>query len=298
MLDIEKVKSFLDDNGISHREDVTGADCTSFRTGGRIAVFAYPESAAQAARIFDHCAQGSIPYFVIGNGSNLLVPDFGLDSVFVKLSGELASFSIDGKKLISGAGASLAAVSKYSVANGLMGLEWAAGIPGTVGGAVAMNAGAYGGEIKQRLVKVTVYKDGKIEDRIVEDDDLGYRRSVYSFPGPVVLEARFELEYDDGFAKQRMDDFNERRRSKQPLSFPSAGSTFKRPEGHYAGALIEQAGLKGLRVGGAEVSEKHAGFIINRGGATSDDVKELIKTVEQKVFDKFGVWLEPEVKIL
>jgi UDP-N-acetylmuramate dehydrogenase len=298
MIDIDIIKHYFDRIGTPHREDVTGSECTSFRTGGRIASFVYPENASQAAAVFDLCRKGSIPFFVIGNGSNLLIPDEGLDMVFVRLSGELTNYRIEGKRLICGAGASLAAVSKYTVYSGLSGLEWAAGIPGTVGGAVAMNAGAYGGEVKQRLVAVTVYNDGKLEKLEVTDDSMGYRRSLYSFPNMIVLEAEFALDKDDGSAKQRMDDYNERRRSKQPLNYPSAGSTFKRPEGHFAGALIEQAGLKGTRIGGAEVSEKHAGFIINRGGATSNDVTALIKAVEQTVFEKYGVWLEPEVKIL
>lgn len=298
MFDIDKIKEFLDNIGIEHREDVTGTECTTFRTGGRIALFAYPKTSDAAVRLFDFLKNGNLPFFVIGNGSNLLIPDNGLDMVFVKLSGELSDHRLEGKKLICGAGASLAAVSKFSVANGLMGMEWAAGIPGTVGGAVAMNAGAYGGEIKQILVRVTAYKNGKAERIAVTDKAMGYRRSEYSFPNMIVLEAEFELLEDDGFTKRRMEEYNDRRREKQPLNYPSAGSTFKRPEGYYAGALIEQAGLKGKSVGGAEVSEKHAGFIINRGGATSNDVIELIKSVEKAVFDKFGVRLEPEVKIL
>lgn len=298
MLDIDLTREYLEASGVKYREDMTGAECTSFKTGGRISLFVYPSSEDEAVLLFDHLKMTGVPFFIIGNGSNLLVPDEGLDTVIVKLSGELAEHKLVDNMLIAGAGASLAAVSKHSVLNGFAGLEWAAGIPGTVGGAVAMNAGAYGGEIKDVLCSVTVYKNGRIMKILNTDGSMGYRRSEFAFPNMIVLSAEFKLLPDDGSAKARMDEYNERRREKQPLSFPSAGSTFKRPKGHYAGALIEQAGLKGASVGGAQVSEKHAGFIINRGGATSDDVKELIKLVENTVFEKYGVWLEPEVKIL
>ena len=298
MLETAKTIEYLKARGIKYREDMTGAECTSFKTGGRISLFVYPSSVDEAAELFSCLESNGVPFFIIGNGSNLLVPDEGLDTVFVRLSGELNEFMLVENKLTCGAGASLAAVSKHSVLNGCMGLEWAAGIPGTVGGAVAMNAGAYGGEIKEVLSSVTVYKNGRIMKIPNTEGAMGYRNSEFAFPNMIVLGAVFDLLPDDGFAKARMDEYNDRRREKQPLSFPSAGSTFKRPKGYYAGALIEQAGLKGRSFGGAEVSEKHAGFIINRGGATSNDVKELIRIVENTVFDKYGVWLEPEVKIL
>ena len=191
-----------------------------------------------------------------------------------------------------GAGALLCTAAKAAVAEGLAGLEWAAGIPGTVGGAVAMNAGAYGGEIKQVLKSVTVVECGRIAKKIVHAGDLGYRSSVYAFPNAVVAGAA------DGEARRRMEEINMRRKEKQPLEYPSAGSTFKRPEGHFAGALIEQAGLKGTRIGGAEVSPKHAGFIVNCGGATCADVLNLIDLVRERVYKEFGVLLEPEIKII
>lgn len=179
-----------------------------------------------------------------------------------------------------------------------MGLEWAAGIPGTVGGAVAMNAGAYGGEIKQVLTKVEYIEDGAVCSVEPEDSDLGYRFSRFAAPERIVLSAEFSLSPDDGMTKERMKDYSERRRAKQPLTYPSAGSTFKRPAGYYAGALIEQADLKGVSVGGAKVSTLHAGFIINKGGATSEDVKRLIELVQERVYENSGVTLETEVKFI
>ena len=298
MIEIERIKEFLSTSGISYREDVTGAECTTFKTGGPIALFAEPSTKERMCSVLEYAEKERIPYFLIGNGSNLLIPDEGLDMLFIKPCGELSVFRIKGDTLICGAGASLAAAAKYSVYNGFSGLEWASGIPGTVGGAVAMNAGAYGGEISDQLDAVTIYADGSLVREKASISEMGYRRSPYSFPDCVVLEAEFKLAPDDGTAKARMDEFSARRKAKQPLNFPSAGSTFKRPEGYYAGALIEKAGLKGASVGGARVSEKHAGFIVNAGGATSDDVKKLIELVQETVCSKFGVTLEPEVKIL
>ncbi|MBO4562372.1 MAG: UDP-N-acetylmuramate dehydrogenase [Clostridia bacterium] len=295
---INELKEYMSTHGIRFREDMTGENCTTFRTGGRITLFAEPDSADSACRLLAFADANGIEYFLIGNGSNLLIPDGGLDKLFVRLSGELNDYRIEDCRLICGAGASMAAAAKYSVNSGLMGLEWASGIPGTVGGAVAMNAGAYGGEIKQVLKRVDVYTDGALKTIEVDPDALGYRASLYSFPKMIVLTAEFELLPDDGGAKSRMDDYSMRRREKQPLNYPSAGSTFKRPKGYFAGKLIEDAGLKGMSVGGACVSAKHAGFVINIGGATSKDVTDLIKIVQNTVLEKFGVELEPEVKIL
>ncbi len=289
---------FLKRSGVPFREDLTGRDCTTFRTGGPVSVLAEPRSVREAAALLDHARSNNIDHFIIGNGSNLLIPDEGSDRLFIRLSGELAEYQICGNELRCGAGASLAAVSKGSVMNGLMGLEWASGIPGTVGGAIAMNASAYGGEIKSVLSELTVWSDGGIMTVKADPDKMGYRRSAYAFPKTVVLEAMFELEPDDGHAKERMEQYNRKRKSSQPLNYPSAGSTFKRPEGYYAGALIEQAGLKGTRVGGACVSEKHAGFIINDRGATSSDVIALMDTVRNTVYERFGVMLEPEVIVM
>lgn len=292
------VKAYMDGCAIPYRTDATGRDSTTFKAGGPLALLAEPSDAASAEKLISYITEKEIPYYIIGNGSNLLIPDEGVDKLFIRFAGELADFRIEGNELICGAGASMASAAKRSVAEGLMGLEWAAGIPGTVGGAVAMNAGAYGGEIKQVLKEVTVIEGGKLKTVKAEDSAMGYRRSAYSFPGMTVLEAVFALRPDDGGAASRMEDYSRRRREKQPLSYPSAGSTFKRPEGHFAGALIEKAGLKGFSVGGAQVSEKHAGFVINTGNATASDVMEVIRIVRRAVFESEGVMLEPEVKIL
>ncbi len=293
-----QIREFLGDIGVDYREDATGRDSTTFRAGGGLALLAEPDSCEKACRLLSFAEACGTPCYIIGNGSNLLIPDSGADMLFIKLSGALEGFRREGASFICGAGASMAAVARQSVAEGFMGLEWAAGIPGTVGGAVAMNAGAYGGEIKQVLKSIRAFGGGKLVEIEADQNAMGYRRSEYSFPNMTVLEATFGLLPDDGGAKARMDDYNARRREKQPLAFPSAGSTFKRPEGYFAGALIEGAGLKGFSVGGASVSEKHAGFIINSSGATASDIIELIEKVQSIVFDKYGVHLEPEVKIL
>lgn len=298
MKGLEKLKKHLCDTGVIFRENVPGAELTTFRVGGPVSIVACPCSITAACEVLKYAEENDIPSFVIGNGSNLIISDEGADMLFIKLSGDLSSCGMDGCRLICGAGASLASAARLSVMNGFTGFEWAAGIPGTIGGAVAMNAGAYGGEIKQVIKRVTVYSDGSVHDIIPTENDLGYRISAFAYPDMTVLEAEFMLAPDDGYAKERMEELAKRRRDKQPLNYPSAGSVFKRPEGHFAGALIEQAGLKGLSVGGACVSEKHAGFIVNMGGASSADILALIELVREKVFERFGVMLEPEVKII
>lgn len=294
------LKQYMASNGVPCKEAVPGAELTTFRTGGPVALVARPLYSGQLEGLCREAEACGVPYFILGNGSNLLIPDEGLDMLLIRLGGEFEEVYFDRSKGVmrAGAGASMAAAAKLSVAKGFMGLEWAAGIPGTVGGAIAMNAGAYGGEVKNVLRSVTVLKDGVLRALTPSEGDMGYRRSVFSYPGMVVLEAEFGLVPDDGAAKERMEEYNRRRREKQPLNYPSAGSTFKRPEGYFAGKLIEDAGLKGFRVGGAAVSEKHAGFVVNLGGATSADVLAVIEGVQRRVFDKFGVMLEPEVRIL
>ncbi len=280
------------------RTDVPARDYTSFRIGGPMAYFAEPSSAEEVSALIDAAKLSRLPVHVIGNGSNLLISDKGVRALFIRIGGNMSSFRFEGNFLTAEAGALLSVVSKGSVANGLMGLEWASGIPGTVGGGVAMNAGAYKGELSQVLREVTFIRDGEVITREVREGDLGYRYSAFAYPEAVVLSAKMELSPDDGGAKARMDDYTARRREKQPLEYPSAGSAFKRPEGYFAGALIEQAGLKGKRIGGAMVSPKHAGFIVNCGGASFGDVAALICFVRADVYEKFGVLLEPEVKII
>ena len=273
-------------------------DYTSFRIGGPADLLFMPRNRDELIMGLDTAKEMEIPYVVMGNGSNMLVSDKGIEGLVIRIGSDYSGIQYDGcvQKVLSGTLLCLAA--NDSLEKGFMGLEWGTGIPGTIGGAVAMNAGAYGGEIKQVLTKVECYIDGEIKDIIPKDEDMAYRYSRFAAPGIIVLSAEFGLSPDDGGAKERAKEYCESRKIKQPLSFPSAGSTFKRPAGHFAGALIEQAGLKGLRVGGAEVSTLHAGFVINVGGATCDDVCTLMKIIQNKVYDRFGIKLEPEVKII
>ncbi len=280
------------------KRGVEARSFTTFRIGGEVAFFAEPRDSDELKSLLSAAKCCDYPVYVIGNGSNLLVSDEGVDALFIRLGSAMSSYSLDGTHLTCDAGALLCTVAKASVAAGLMGMEWASGIPGTVGGAVAMNAGAYGGEIKQILRSVTCVSSGEIITVPVREGDLAYRHSAFAWPDAVVVLAEFELREDDGNAKMRMDEYNAQRREKQPLEFPSAGSVFKRPVGHFAGALIEQAGLKGKRIGGAMVSPKHAGFIVNCGGASFNDVTELIAFVQDTVYKNSGVMLEPEVKII
>lgn len=283
---------------IEYRLNEPASRHTTFRIGGPISVFAEPADEIELSVLICAAKEMGYPYYVIGNGSNLLISDKGIDGLVIKIGEKMSDVRIDGTRVYAQAGALLCSVAKSSVAAGLKGLEWAAGIPGFVGGAVAMNAGAYGGDIGSVVKNVTFYEAGKIRRASVSDDDFGYRRSAFSFPERIVLNVEFELCCDDGTAKGLMEEYNVRRKSKQPLEFPSAGSTFKRPEGHFAGQLIEQAGLKGRSIGGAMVSSKHAGFIINTGDATCDDVTKLIELIKAEVFKNSGIMLEPEVKTL
>ena len=295
-MDTMALKNALSDIEVYEHADMRSH--TTFKAGGKARLLALPKNEEELVLCLDEAKKYGVPVYVMGNGSNLLVRDGGYQGLIVKIAEGFADFRMEGNTLIAGAGAMMSAVSKTAVNQGLMGLEWAAGIPGSVGGAVAMNAGAYGGEIKQVLKRVRAVENGEVREFIVKDEELGYRKSAYCAPERIVLCAEFELTPDDGGARERMADYSARRREKQPLSCPSAGSTFKRPEGHFAGALIEQAGLKGMRVGGAEVSTLHAGFIINIGGATASDITGLIALVQERVFAHSGVRLEPEVKII
>lgn len=285
-------------NGIVYRTNVSAKEYTSFRIGGSISVLAEPKNDAELQYLINAAEQVGCPYYVFGGGSNLLVQDDPMDALFIKLGEAYSGYTIDGNVIEAAAGTPLGTMARASVKAGLRGLEWAAGIPGSVGGGIAMNAGAYGGEMKQVLKSVRLLKNGVIFEHPVADEDMGYRRSAFSFPNAIALGGRFELEFDDGSAMELMKEYSRMRRSKQPLELPSAGSTFKRPEGHFAAKLIEDAGLKGFRVGNAMVSEKHAGFIVNMGGAGFGDVITLIETVQQRVFDESNVKLEPEVKII
>ncbi len=286
--------------GLELREEEPMRGHTTFRVGGPARLMALPRSRKEAAAAVRAAAEKGIAPFFLGNGSNLLVSDAGYEGFVLKVSGLDRVWEAN-RRLRAESGISLARLARAALGRGLTGLEFAHGIPGTLGGAVVMNAGAYGGEMVQVLTAVT-YLDGAGEERTLPAAEcaLTYRHSLFSdHPDWLVLEAELELQPGDAEAIQaRMDELAAKRREKQPLEWPSAGSTFKRPEGRFAAALIEECGLKGTRVGGAQVSEKHAGFLVNRGGATADDVRRLIARVQETVLARTGVALEPEVKFL
>ena len=278
---------------------------TSFRIGGPARLMALPKSAVQAKAAVLAAREADILPFFLGNGSNLLVPDEGVERFLIQPAGRYSADPLnrvweENGQLCAGGGVSLAVLANAAQGRALMGLEFASGIPGSVGGGVVMNAGAYGGEMAQVLVSVTALDlDGNIQTIPAEHCGLGYRKSIFSDGQRLVLEARFQLESGDPDAiRARMDELAAKRKEKQPLEYPSAGSMFKRPEGYFAAALIDQCGLKGFTVGGAQVSEKHAGFVVNRGGATCADVLELVRQVQARVLEQTGVALEMEVKVL
>ena len=273
---------------------------TTFRVGGNADYFVMPQNAEEVKNIVALCKEADMPYYILGNGSNLLVGDKGYRGVIIQIYKEMNHIRIEDDKVFAQAGALLSRVGTATLEAELTGFEFAAGIPGTVGGAVVMNAGAYGGEMKDIIASATVLtQDGDIITINKEDLELGYRTSVIAKKGYVVLEAEYQLQKGDKEAiRARMDELKVQRVTKQPLEYPSAGSTFKRPEGYFAGKLIQDAGLRGFQVGGAEVSEKHCGFVINKDQATAADIQELMRQVSDKVMQEFGVKLEPEVKTL
>ena len=271
---------------------------TTFRIGGNAEVFAAPDSADGVERVLQICREENIPCTVIGNGSNLLVGDRGVCGVVLQIYRNYASIRIEGTDLYVQAGALLGQTAAAAAREGLTGLEFASGIPGTIGGAAAMNAGAYGGEMKDVLVWVkAIDRDGYVRQYAAAELELGYRTSRIQKEALVVLEVKLTLQQGDPVKiRERMDELKEQRVAKQPLEYPSAGSTFKRPEGYFAGKLIMDAGLRGFSVGDAQVSEKHCGFVINRGNATAADVMALVSQVQTIVEEKFGVQLELEVR--
>lgn len=292
---LEKARAIL---GERLHMDVPMSQCTTFKIGGPAEIFAEPQTKDALVSLFRLCKEYSIPFTIIGAGSNLLVSDSGIAGVVCRLSGMFGDVFVSENTVYAGAAISLAKLSKAAQKEGLSGLEFASGIPGTLGGAVYMNAGAYDGEMKD-VVTETEYMDENGDIHSVSGDahDFSYRHSVFSEKNWVILSVKMELtpkDKDEIFEKMR--DLNARRKEKQPLDKPSAGSTFKRPEGYFAAKLIEDAGLKGFSVGDACVSEKHAGFVVNNGNATCKDVCDLMAAVQREVKEKFGVMLEPEVK--
>ena len=272
---------------------------TTFKIGGNADVFVIPRNSQEIIDSIKLCEEFEAPFYIIGNGSNLLVGDGGINGVVIQIFKNMGSIRVNGNIIKAESGALLSSVSKRAIDEGLTGLEFASGIPGTVGGGVCMNAGAYGGEMKDIISKVVVLKNGKISELSNEESEFEYRNSRILKNGMIVLEAEMVLQkgnFDE--IKEKTYEFNRLRSEKQPLEFPSAGSAFKRPEGYFAGKLIMDSGLRGYSVGGASVSEKHCGFIVNKGGATAKDVITLIEDVKRIVNDKFGVTLEPEIRFV
>lgn len=271
---------------------------TTFRIGGPADYFVMPSDVTDVKAVIELCEQEKVPYYVVGNGSNLLVGDKGFRGVIIQIAGNMNQLQADGEVITAQAGCSLAQIAGKALDEELAGFEFAAGIPGTLGGAVRMNAGAYGGEIKDVLESAVVLtKEGKVMELSVNEMEFGYRTSIIERTGWTILGGKIRLHKGKREEiKAVMDDLREKRASKQPLEYPSAGSTFKRPKGYFAGKLIQDAGLRGFRVGGACVSEKHSGFVINIDHATADDVVSLMEQVDEKVRAQFGVGLEPEVR--
>ena len=274
---------------------------TTFRIGGKADVLVTPESIEQVINLVQLFQKEEVPFFVLGNGSNILVGDRGIRGAVIQLGNAFSDCEIMGNTMVAKSGIKLSRLANLALEHGLTGLEFAAGIPGTLGGAIYMNAGAYGGEMKQVIVEVTYLDEtGKLKTVSAQECEFGYRTSLFSqTSGCVILECKIQLQPGDPIAiRETMNEFAQRRTSKQPLHLPSAGSTFKRPEGHFAGKLIQDADLMGFRFGGASVSTKHAGFVVNDQGATAAEVRELMRQVQERVETKFGVKLEPEVKFI
>lgn len=294
----EALVKVLDEDQIKLEEPMKNH--VTFRVGGPADFFVTPKNYEELSWVLKCCAKYEMPCYIMGNGSNLLVSDQGYRGVVIQLFRQLNDIQCEGNVIRAQAGALLSAVANRALEEKLTGFEFAAGIPGTLGGACVMNAGAYGGEMKDVLKSVTVLtREGERITLQKNELELGYRTSIIAKKNYIVLEAEIELEAGDAEEiKAVMDDLKERRTTKQPLEYPSAGSTFKRPEGYFAGKLIQESGLQGFQVGGAQVSEKHCGFVINKDQATAADIAELIRQVQDRVEEKFGVRLETEVKRL
>lgn len=295
----EKLCGVLAPDQIKTEEDM--GRHTTFRTGGPADYYVEPGNALELAAVLRLCRSEDMPYYILGNGSNLLVSDHGYHGVMVAMGHRAWSgIQMEGNRIRAGAGALLSAVAKHALKASLSGMEFAAGIPGTLGGAVVMNAGAYGSDMKNVLASVTVLTaDGEVVAIGAQDLELGYRTSCILRKGYVVLEAELELAGGaQAQIREVMDALAQQRKRKQPLEYPSAGSTFKRPEGYFAGKLIQDAGLRGFTVGGAQVSEKHCGFVINRDHAAAADVMKLCREVQRRVLENSGVSIEMEVKTL
>lgn len=272
---------------------------TSFKIGGPADEFCEVTSEEEIKRLIDYASEKGMSYTVMGNGSNLLVADGGIRGLVIKVARGFDEISVGGEKITAQSGALLSRIASAAYRNSLTGLEFASGIPGTLGGGIYMNAGAYGGELKDVIESVTYLDNGEIITKTADMLEFGYRKSSFTDKDYIILSAELKLKKGNpDEIKEKTDDYRQRRTSKQPLDMPSAGSTFKRPEGYFAGKLIEDSGLKGFKIGGAQVSEKHSGFVVNAGGATAADVKALIEHIQKTVKEKLGVEMKTEVKML
>lgn len=297
MIDIAEIAEVVGSDNVVMNEDM--GKHTTFRAGGKAEYFITPDMDTLPG-VVEYLKREDYPYYIIGNGSNLLVKDSGYKGAIIRITTGFNHYHIDGNTITAGAGMMLAKLAAIACENGLKGLEFASGIPGTLGGAVTMNAGAYGGEMSQVLKYVKVMdSSGDIITLNRDELNLGYRHSIIMEQEMIVLEVCVCLEEGDAESiRETMNELAEKRKEKQPLEYPSAGSTFKRPEGYFAGKLIMDAGLRGRMHGGAQVSEKHCGFIVNRQNASATDIIELMEEVTRCVYEKYGVKLEPEVRIL
>lgn len=292
---INEIEAFADKGALILEEPL--CNHTTFRVGGKADAFLSVRNEEQLRKAVLLCKEYDVPFLILGNGSNLLVSDDGYRGMVILVGKDMSDITVDGNTIIAMAGATLGSVSQTAAKNSLSGMEFASGIPGTIGGAIVMNAGAYDGEMKMIVEEVRVLtQDGEILTLSNEELEFGYRTSRVKKEKLIVLSVKLLLQpQKQELIYEKMNDFAARRREKQPLEFPSAGSTFKRPEGMFAGKLIMDAGLRGYSVGGAQVSEKHCGFVINKGNATAKEIHKLIYDVREKVKESFGVTLEPEV---
>ena len=295
---IQALRKFVPEENICLQESM--ASHTTFRIGGLADCFVQLENTEQLIKVQKYLSQVGVPFFVLGNGSNLLVSDAGFRGVILQIGSKMNRVTVEGNVIVAQAGASMAQIARTAMEHELTGMEFASGIPGTIGGGVVMNAGAYGGELSQIVTQVNVVNsEGGIMELDNETMEFGYRTSTIRNNPFTVTEVILRLEKGDRRQiRERMEELAAKRREKQPLEYPSAGSTFKRPAGHYAGQLIMEAGLRGLQCGGAKVSDKHCGFVINTGNATAEDVRKLIREVQARVKDQFNVDLETEVLFL
>ncbi|ACL76628.1 UDP-N-acetylmuramate dehydrogenase [Ruminiclostridium cellulolyticum] len=295
---VQKLVSVTGKDGVSVNEPMSAH--TSFKIGGPADIMTYPENSTQLGNIIRECIKSNMPFMVMGNGTNLLVSDKGIRGVVIKIYDNMSAFNVENETIELDAGILVSKASKLALEYSLTGLEFAEGIPGTVGGAVTMNAGAYTGEMCM-VVYQTEYMDreGNIKTITGDEHCFSYRNSVIQKSKGIVLRTKLKLHKGDSQKiKEQMDEFNFKRRDKQPLEWPSAGSVFKRPQGYFVGKLIDDSGLRGFGIGGAKISDKHSGFIINSGGATCKDVLDLIKHIQKTVDEKFRVQLEPELRII